>query len=234
MSARVVRLCSAAIVLGLAGFVVLTLLAALAYPGGSYCEPAAERYRFWGNFFCDVTAPITRRGQDNALGAWFALLSFAAFSFAAAPFFWLLGGLLGARTGRLVRSAGVLSALATNVVVWTPSVRFPTLHVVAVFSATIPALIAASAGVAGLLYGHARTIGTPGEKSGNVGLRVSGVLGVLALAAAFTNAVGYAYAVTVAGDCRPWLPLVQKLAGILLVAWMLSLALRGLSAKARR
>jgi hypothetical protein len=62
------RLCSIAIVAGLVSFVGLTALAALAYPGGTYCEPDADRYRFWGNFFCDLTAPLTRKGIDTGAG----------------------------------------------------------------------------------------------------------------------------------------------------------------------
>src|SRR5262252_10597663 len=100
MSATAVaRWCSVAIVVGLLAFVVLTALAAARYSGGTYCEPDAEQYRFWGNFFCDLTGERTRRGLDNAQVAALANAGFVCFSMALAPFFWLLGGLVAARSG---------------------------------------------------------------------------------------------------------------------------------------
>jgi len=97
------------LVLALFGFLACTALAAAVYRGGTYCEPAATSYRFWGNYFCDLTAPVTQRGADNSRSAALAEAAFVCFSCATAPFFWLLGG-LSARH-RPVRLLGLVAAV---------------------------------------------------------------------------------------------------------------------------
>jgi hypothetical protein len=206
------ELMAALVLAGLFGFVGLTARAALAYSGGTYCEPDATSYRFWGNFFCDLTAPVTRRGIDNAPAAALATAAFAAFALAVGPFFWLLGGLV--RRARLVRSLGLLSALATAALAWLPASAGTTLHALAVFSATIPGLVAAGAGVQGLLR----------RASPVRGLRATALLGAATLIAGFADAAGYCYALTSPGGCLPWLPALQKVVGLLLIAWMLAVS----------
>jgi hypothetical protein len=207
----VVRLAALWLAVALGGFVLLTGLAALAYPGGTYCEPGATSYRFWGNYFCDLTAHVTRRGEDNARSAALADAAFASFALASAPFFWLLAR-LSAR--RAVRVFGLVSAAATVALAWVPSRSGATLHAAAVFSATIPGLVAATLGVLGLLREGSRV--RP--------LRSAAWLGALTLAAGFADAAGYAYALGAHAACLPWLPALQKVAALALVAWMFAVA----------
>jgi hypothetical protein len=212
-----VRTASVVLLVALLGFLVLTALAAQAYPGGTFCEPNATTYRFWGNFFCDLTGKMTARGEDNARSAALAAAAFASFSCASAPFFWLLAELSGRR---LVRYLGFISALATVILAWLPSRSGPTLHAIAVFSATLPGLAAAGLGVAGLSTRRAR----------NRYARVAAALGIGTFAAGLADAAGYLYALETHAGCLPWLPALQKGVALLLVAWMSWVAVASLLA----
>jgi len=198
------------LLLGLCAFAVLTGLAAAAYPGGTYCEPDADRYRFFGNYFCDLTASVTARGEENARSAAFAQAAFVAFGLAATPFFWLLGGF--SERPWAIRALGVEVGLATVLLAWLPSRAGATLHAVSVFSATIPGLVAAALGVY-RLRSHSRPA-----------LRVLARLGMATFAAAVADAAGFAYAVATHAGCLPWLPALQKVVALLFIAWMLATA----------
>jgi len=196
----------------LGAFLVLMTLAAAAYPGGTYCEPTADGYRFWGNYFCDLTASVTGRGEDNSKSAALAEAAFVCFALAAAPFFVLLGRLSG--RARVVGGLGVVSAVGTVVLAWLPSRAGATLHAVAVFSATIPGLAAAALGAYGLCN---RTL--PAR------LRIPSTLGMATFCAGFADAAGFGYAVATHAGCVVWLPALQKVVAVLLVGWMASTAL---------
>lgn len=211
------RALSVVVLAGLFGFLLLATLGALAYPGGSYCEPGAGAYRFWDNYFCDVTSEVTRRGEDNARGASFTHGAFASMAVALAPFWWLVGGMGSPRLGRVVRVAGPPSACAVAVLAWLPSTWSPRLHTTTVLVAAIPGLVAATVGAAALLAGRRRALGW---------------LGVATLVAGAVNTVGYVWAVSHSIACLPWLPVVQKLAALGLVAWMAGVALTSFRAEA--
>lgn len=206
------RLLATLSLVALAAFLVLMALAAAAYPGGTYCEPTADRYRFWGNFFCDLTAAVTGRGEDNSRSAALAEAAFVCFALAAGPFFALLGRMSG--QPRLVGGLGSVSATATAVLAWLPSRAGPTLHAVAVFSATIPGLVAAALGAYGLC---SRTL--PAR------LRMPAYLGLATLGAGLADAAGFGYALATHAGCLAWLPALQKVVALLLVGWMGSIAL---------
>ena len=206
------RAVGALLVLGVVAFGVLTGLAAAAYPGGTYCEPAAASYRFWGNYFCDLTAPVTGRGDDNAHSAALAQAAFACFALATAPFFWLLGG-LSARPA-LVRTLGLVAALGTAGLAWLPSRAGATLHATAVFTATLPGLVAAGVGVHAAFRSRDR----------RASVRLSAWLGAATFLAGAADAAGYAHAVATHAGCLPWLPALQKLTALLLLGWMLTVA----------
>jgi hypothetical protein len=199
------------LVLSLGAFVVLLGLSALAYPGGTYCDPHADGYRFWGNYFCDLTATVSVRGEDNARSAAFSEAAFTCFSASAGTFFWLLGGM--SRRVRLVRTLGVISASATAALAWLPSRSGPSLHAITVFTATLPGLGAAGVGLFGALVG-ARKPRT----------RAVAWLGVATFAAGVVDAAGYAYAVAVRAGCLPWLPALQKVVALCLLSWMFATA----------
>jgi hypothetical protein len=213
---RTDRLLGALVLCGLAGFVFLMARAALAYPGGTYCEPALAEHSFWGNFFCDLTSEVTRRGEDNQRAGASARAGFVCFALALAPFFWLMGPMVRRRARHLVRGLGVLSATATILLAWMPSILSPVFHTSLVFTAAIPGLVAATVAVVGLAKNGFRTVAA---------------LGALGLAFGFANAAGYAWAVVHRAACTPWLPAVQKLAAIFLCGWMAAVAVGALRRK---
>src|SRR5262245_16264972 len=132
------RAAALALALGLCAFVLLEIFAARAYPGGTYCEPAAASYRFWGNYLCDLTQPTTPRGADNAAAAKLARAAFAAIALAFVPFWWLLARLVAQRSARWIRILGLASALGTNALAWLPSRHWPNLHLAGVYLAALP------------------------------------------------------------------------------------------------
>jgi hypothetical protein len=203
------RVLSVVVLSGLAGFLVLGALGALAYPGGTFCEPSADAYRFWDNYFCDVTSAVTRRGEDNARGASLTHAAFASFAVALVPFWWLLGGLASPRLGTVIRFLGLPSAFATAVLAWLPSVWSPRLHTATVLVAALPGLVAATLGAVALFAVRRRALAW---------------LGVTSLLAAALNTGGYVWAVVYSIACLAWLPVVQKLAAIGLIAWMAGVA----------
>ncbi|HVR64032.1 MAG TPA: hypothetical protein VMU50_19160 [Polyangia bacterium] len=206
-SSPIARLVIAA---GLAAFLGLHVTAAVLYRGGTFCDAAAPRYQIWGNYVCDLTQPRTPAGADNRPAAELATWAFAAIAFAFLPFWWRVGAWLPAGARRLVRIAGPVSAVGTFVVARLPSARWPWFHVSAVFAATIPGLVAAGISVVGLLRARRWSLGVPGAAT-------------LIFAAA--DAVGYARAVTAGSRCNPALPVLQKLAALALVIWMMAIAL---------
>jgi hypothetical protein len=204
------RATSVVVLAGLAIFFLLAALGARAYPGGTYCEPDADAYRFWGNFLCDVTSGVTRRGEDNARGASLTRAAFIVFAFVLAPFWWLVGALSSRRAGTVIRSLGLPSACAVAALAWLPSTWSPRLHTTTVLVAAVPGLAAATLAAVALLAGRRAALGW---------------LGVATLLLGALNTGGYVWSVAHSVACLPWLPVVQKLAGIGLVSWMAGVAL---------
>ena len=98
------------VIVGCLGFVVLTALAMLVYPGGTGSDAMTRGYSFFTNFFSDLGRTQARNGEPNTMAAplFFIALSGAgavliAFSVAFARFF--------TRT-RLDRALATLGALA--------------------------------------------------------------------------------------------------------------------------
>ncbi len=56
--------------LGMLVFLLLYVLAALHYPGGSYTHPNAEGFSFWDNYLCDLLDRYTITGAINAARNW--------------------------------------------------------------------------------------------------------------------------------------------------------------------
>ncbi|NAY91336.1 hypothetical protein GTQ34_05335 [Muricauda sp. JGD-17] len=61
-------------VFGMILFVLLYILAALAYPGGSYTNPNHDAFSFWNNYLCDLLDTYTVSGVLNS-GRIFARLA---------------------------------------------------------------------------------------------------------------------------------------------------------------
>jgi hypothetical protein len=203
------RIASALVLAGLFAFLALHIAAAVAFPGGTSCDAGATRYQVWGNFLCDVTQPHTPAGIENARASRLGTASFVVIAAAFIPFWWLVARMVGGAAGWVVRVLGTLSALGTLVVPGFPSARWPLPHVAAVFTASIPGLTAAVVGSAALL--RARGL-------------VPGLLGAATLVAGTVDAVGYGRAMLHGTHCTPWLAPAQKVAALVFIAWMASVA----------
>jgi hypothetical protein len=119
---------------GCIGFVLLTLVAMLAYPGGTVTDHSTQGYRFSENFFSDLGRILARNGQSNlpsmamfvlglsgaaaALGIFF--ISYAQYF--SQPIYLRILAWLGSATG-------VASAICFLGIAWTPTDLNRFLHV---------------------------------------------------------------------------------------------------------
>lgn|GEM_PF-275195 len=184
--------------------VVLLGAAMAAYPGGTWLDPRAPGHDFWLNFFCDLTQPVALNGAPNRLGAALGLSGMLALVVALGPFWWLVSRLsFSARLGAAARAAGLISTVGLVAVALTPSLSFGLLHAAAVLTASVPGLCAAALAVAGLRDAPAlRWIGGG------------------SLLVAVADAALYARQVLEPGPTPAALPVLQKVAALGLLAWM--------------
>lgn len=208
----------AAVVLSL----VLLSAAISAYPGGSELDPRAPGFDARTNYVCDLLRQDAIGGQPNPAGplARAAILAFVAglvSFFAIVPT--LFPDLPG--RGRLVRGAGVASSIAWVALSLAPSDRFAVGHAVFVVAGVAPGVVAAAVAVLGL--------------AARRGTRALSLLGVGALVGAALDAALY-LVVLLTGDVAAAVvvPVLQKIAGAFLIAWMLGVAAAVLSQAPRR
>lgn len=195
-------------------FVLLHGLAAGLYPGGTWFHRGAEGYDLWLNFLCDVTQPTALNGAPNALGARLGVASFAALCGALGALWWHLAGVItpvAPRRGRWLAWVGTVGCLALVAVPLTPSLRFGHLHAAVVLvavTASLAALVMAVAAIARHLGSH----------------RVLRAMGDALVLLVTLDAVLYAVSLPRWGVMLTALPMVQKLATLLGLGWMLCLA----------
>jgi hypothetical protein len=197
------------------GFVVFTAASMQLYPGGNWLDPKAPGHRFWYNFFCDLSQPVSLSGVDNRRGAALAQLGMWCFALALGAFFWLLPlhfpGRVSARAREWVRGLGVCSVLGVALVPILPSQRFGRFH----------GLLALTTGGLGILAVLAAVVVLC--RAGGRG-RWLGSLGALALAVGAFDAALFAYHLNDSAPTPLALPAGQKLAALLLSAWMVAVA----------
>ena len=204
-----------AVLATLALFVVLEGAAMILYPGGTCWDPAAHGHRFWENFLCDLEWSVARNGMPNPTGSLLAEAAMILLALSLAPHWILVGRVLrhGTRLGGLVRGLGLASVAGSVLVNLLPSNRFGVaLHGAAVVVAGLPGLSATALSVVGLRAAEARP-------------RVSAMLGGALLVVAFADFVLYLGTFVLGGPGPLALPAAQKIALMLLLAWMASVAL---------
>ncbi|MEO6601385.1 MAG: hypothetical protein ABIQ16_16020 [Polyangiaceae bacterium] len=185
------------------------------YPGGNWLDPRARGHRFFYNFFCDLAQPVSVSGMDNRLGSTVAQVGMWCFALALGGFFWLLplhfASPVSARTRAWVRGLGGWAVLGVALVPLLPSQRFGHLHGLLALSACGLGIVAALVAVIALCRarGSARWLGC---------------LGALALAVGAFDAVLFAYHLHDSAPTPLLLPCAQKLAALLLSAWMIGVA----------
>jgi hypothetical protein len=192
------------------GFAFCLGWAAFLYPGGTWCEPQKAGYDVVRSFFCDLLHTRGLNGAPNP-GAPLARAGLLLAGVAFIPF-WLgtpraLG--LGARRALVIRGLGGSSALLCLAVALTPSDSWPTLHQIAVLSASTTGVVAALLAVS-----------APAARRGRWLRR----LGWAALGTAALDAGLYAEQVFFPKPCATLLPALQKLSALWVVVWMFATA----------
>lgn len=195
----------------LAVFVVAMAAAAAVYPGGSWTEPDAPGFSVVRNFWCDLLRSRAINGEENRLGKRLASLAFAALGLGLWPYWWVAGAVFEGRRRVAVVSLGAASAAALGAMALLPSDRFPLIHGVVALCGAVLGMLAAGVSVAGR---------SPHEP--RFGVRRA--LGVLTLGSAACNALLYVYVAYLGGAETAAQPIVQKLATLGLVSWMLATA----------
>lgn len=201
------------------GFVVLELIAMRLYPGGTWWEPATHGVRFWQNFLCDLESEVALNGEPNAIGSRFAETAMLVMVVGLLPFWWVMPRLFARLRGIgiAVRVLGLASLAGIVAVSLMPSQRFGALHGVAVVIAGAPGLSAGVLAVAGLARAEARP-------------RIAAALGGAMLAFSLVDFALYTRTMLYGGPGPILLPIAQKLALLLLLAWMVVVARRAAGA----
>ena len=214
MAASRARIESAAIVGGIAIFVALEGAAMALYPGGTWWDATVQGHRFWRNYLCDLEWRVALNGQPNPVGSWLAQGAMLVLVLTLAPF-WLAAADLfapsDARAGSAVRALGFVSVGATLAVIFMPSERFGALHGVMVILACVPGFAAAALAVGYQLRGEPRA-------------RMAAPIGAATLAVSVVDLGLYASHLVAGVEGTVAVPILEKLALMLLLAWLLVVA----------
>lgn len=185
------------------------------YPGGTWCDPAAEGHAFWANFLCDLEWKVALNGRPNPVGSTVAGAGMASLALGVGVFFQVVPALFGpgGASRRAVRLLGGASTVGTAAVVLMPSERFGDLHGVVVIVTAAPGLAGAVLAVAALARGEPRP-------------RVCAALGGASVCAAVVDLGLYARHFVDRTDCAPLVPALQKVAVLLLLGWLTAVSAR--------
>ena len=198
-------------VVGFSGFIVPAMWL---YPGGTWWDSTTRGYRFWENFLCDLEWRVALNGQPNHGASYLAQAAMLILAIAFIPFWIAVTRLFDRpRLTVVVRSFGLASVVGIVAVVLIPSDRFGILHGIAVVVAGLPGLSAAGLAVAGLLLGEPRP-------------RIAGWTGASMLGFAFTDFALYVSQLIAHTDGTWLTAAAQKVALLLLLAWMIMVAVR--------
>ena len=218
--ARCAALATLLCLLGFAGFWAGAMAL---YPGGTFLDRSHVGQSFFGNFFCDLTQPISLSGVANPVGSRLAQCGMLFFAGALLGLFWVVPQHFapGGRSRPWVLRLGTLSVLTFVAVPLTPSERFGSLHAELALVAGGFGILAAIIAVWALFASHRRA-------------RALGVLGALALAVGAFDAVIF---IQHLGESAPpplLVPAAQKVAALLVSVWIAAVALLALMDKDSR
>ncbi len=218
---RKIRKASLFLILSIALFVALEVVAMALYPGGTWLDRTSPGHDFFHNFFCDLTAPKALNGKPNP-GAIFAKAGMFVFTLALLPFWVLVTTVvrqLRSRLANVVMALGTISSLSAALVPFVSSQQYGFVHPLLIFLAGIPGLLAGGLSTYGLVKTKSRS-------------RLSARLAVLTVVLAGLDGVLYAIHVATGYEFSPaLLPGLQKVAAMSLVLWMLSAAVLGKRAR---
>ena len=211
------RLLSNAVLVGLALFIALMAVAMACYPGGTCWDVTTRGHRFWQNFLCDLEWAVARNGEPNPIGSRAAEGAMVILALAMAPHWILVARVLATRPvlAGLVRGLGLAAVAGSLAVTVVPSNRFGVvLHAATVVVAGVPGLSATTLAVAGLFTREPRP-------------RIAATLGAALLAVAAGDFVLYLGTLVFGGPGPVLIPAAEKVALVLLLAWMARVAVAG-------
>jgi hypothetical protein len=182
----------------------------LLYPGGTWFDPKASGYDFWLNFLCDSMHRVALNGKPNQLGGLLSQASLVILMLGLLPLWLTVPCLFRERAllGRVIRACGCVATLAMLMVPLTPSDRFGTLHGVAV----------SIAGPLGLGSVLAILLGLWSVRHSQRPLLA---LTFVVILLSLLDLVLYARSTWFGAPLTPLLPIVQKLAFLCSLLWML-------------
>jgi hypothetical protein len=197
------------VLVGLAAASVLLAVAMSLYPGGTAMDPLRAGHSFWLNFLCDLTSSVAGNGRPNPAGALVGRAALATFAATLAVFWLVLPTSFSTPVGARWRGARVLSGAGLVSSLGLATVPFASgwIHAWAVFAAAIPGIVAGVLALVGTLkFARSRLV-------------VSLLCG--AIAAALVDSVLYVRSLsTHPRVVLPALPIGQRLAFLLIVAWI--------------
>jgi len=207
------RRCALLIALSWLAFLALFAASVAVYPGGNWLDRAAHGHRFFANYFCDLTQPVSLSGVNNPIGSRIAQLAMLFFAVALAGFFWLMPRYFGPKPRAVawVRWLGEGAVFTYLAVPFTPSELFGAVHAWLSLLAGALGLSAAVCAVWALCRSHRVA-------------RVLGVLGALSLAAGLLHALLFFHYLHGSEPAPLIVPAAQKVAALLLSGWMLAVA----------
>jgi hypothetical protein len=200
-----------ALLIAIAAGSTLLIIAMFLYAGGSVFDPHGLHHSLWFNFLCDLTSDRALNGMPNVPGGAVARAGMVILAVAMGMFWLILPALFpdDKKSALVVRIFGGISALGFPI---APLASGP-LHAVAIFSASIPALVAGVTGFVAIL----------------VRVRDRWVLGAAAGAIAATVIDSVLYARRVIGHLAndtPALPVFQRIAALFVVLLMVTVGWR--------
>jgi hypothetical protein len=208
-----VRFGSAAIAVSLGGFLVLIVLAMMAYPGGTAWDASTRGHDFWLNYLCDLERETALNGEANVLGARLAQSAMFLLGLGAVPFWWSMPRLFegGSGLATAVRWLGTVSFWGMMGVAFLPSDRFGSFHPFLMALAGVPGLAAAACSIAGLARKQ----------------KAAAAIGAVAMVVAAVDLALYAKHLS-GPDAGPMaIAVLERLSLILVLVWMSVVAWRG-------
>jgi hypothetical protein len=185
------------------------------YPGGTWLDRTQLGQSFFGNFFCDLTQPVSLSGVANPVGSRLAQCAMFFFGGALLGFFWLVPRhfpLPDDRAPQAVFRAGLCAVCIFAAVPLTPSELFGWLH----------RALSLAAGLVGFLAGLGALMHLVLVDRRRDTLVIVGVLTLLT-----TLFAAAAFVVYWDAPAPPLLvPSSQKVAALLLSAWIAGVASR--------
>ena len=145
---------------GVLGFLLLTGVSALRYPGGTQADRSSEGYAFFGNYWCDLYRSQALNGEGHAVGAQLAQVGALAVVLAIFAGLWCASAWFeGQRPRRATRALSGIACLGMLAIPLMPADRFGRLHFLVIGVSAVPALLALD--LAELVGGPAYGVGVP-------------------------------------------------------------------------